>query len=158
MNGGPNDTAYVAVTVGATLTYCYDLPAVVSFANAWAEACVRPIHWLPEASLTYPSADGSRLIVQSSATGNQAADIRLVAATASRDGRAHLIIRIGRTTTVIFDREALTSYRSAWAQALDNAQRIFTNPNPDAFDELEAKAREHEARHFERTGRLPDRE
>jgi hypothetical protein len=73
------------------------------------------------------------------------------------DTCAHLIIRIGRTTTVIFHREALTSYRSAWAQALEYGQRIVANPDPDAFDELESKAREREARHFERTGRSPNR-
>jgi hypothetical protein len=156
INSGPNDIGYVAVTVGATLTYCYDLAAVISFANAFAEASARPIQWLPETTQSFPLADGTRVIVQTSATGEQPTEIRLIAAAASRDGNAHLVARIGRTTTVIFDRAALDSYRSAWGHALTYAQRIFTNPNPDAFDELEAKAREREALHFERTGQLPD--
>jgi hypothetical protein len=87
--------------------------------------------------------------------GDQPRNATLITAKASPDRRPHLVVRVGQTTTVIYDQKALTDYRTAWAQALNYAQRIFTNPNPDAFDELENRIRKQEHRHFEQTGSLP---
>ena len=157
VNGGPKDGAYVAVTVGTTLTYCYDLLAVESFATAWAEAMTRPTEWLAASTDELPQSTGCQLTVQVSAVGAQPTDVRLVAAQASPEGRAHIAVRVGRVVTVVFDRLALAGYRQAWAEALDYGRRIFSNPEPDAFDEIENRIRERERRHFERTGQLPAR-
>jgi ABC-type amino acid transport substrate-binding protein len=154
INGGPADLAYVAVTVGHTLTYCYDLPAVTCHATAWAQACAQPARWLPEttAGFTDPQGDGNRVAVQLSTTGAQPSKVLGVSPVASRDGQPHLMVRVGRVTSVVFDRAALGSYRAAWTEALSQARRVFTDPDPDAFDVLERQAREREASHFERTG------
>lgn len=157
VNGGPKDGGYVAVTVGTTLTYCYDLAAVESFATAWAEAMTRPTQWLAESADELPHGNGCQLTVQVSVVGTQPTDVRLVAAQASPEGRAHIAVRVGRVVTVVFDRLALAGYRQAWAEALDYGRRIFSNPEPDAFDEIENRIRERERRHFERTGQLPAR-
>jgi hypothetical protein len=157
VNGGPKDSGYVAVTLGSTLTYCYDLLAVESFATAWAEATTRPTQWLAETTDEVPSVTGCQLAVQVSVVGSQQTDVRLVAAQASAEGRAHLAVRVGRVVTVVFDRAALAGYRQAWAEALDYGRRIFTNPEPDAFDEIESRIRERERRHFERTGQVSQR-
>jgi len=157
VNGGPKDSAYVAVTIGTTLTYCFDLPAVESFAHAWAEAATRPTQWLAQTKGDLPDPGLCRLTVQVSVIGAQPIAVQLAAAGVSAEGRAHLAVRVGRMTTLIFDREALADHRAAWAQALDYGRRIFTNPNPDAFEEIEHKFREQERRQFERTGKVPRR-
>lgn len=154
VNGGPKDSAFVAVTVGTTLTYCYDLAAVESFATAWAEAVTRPTQWLADTSDDLPLSVGCQLTMQVSVVGSLPTDVRLVAAQASAEGRAHLAVRVGRIVTVVFDKSALAAYRQAWSEALDYGRRIFTNPEPDAFDEIENRIRERERRHFERTGEL----
>jgi ABC-type amino acid transport substrate-binding protein len=158
VNGGPKDSGFVAVTVGTTLTYCYDLAAVESFATAWAEAVTRPTQWLSETTDDLPQSVGCQLTMQVSVAGSMPTDVRLVAAQASAEGVAHLAVRVGRIVTVVFDKSALAGYRQAWAEALDYGRRIFTNPEPDAFDEIENRIRERERRQFERTGQVPRRQ
>lgn len=154
VHGGPADAAYVVVTVGATLTYCYDFDAVSSHARAWALSESRPTHWLPALLETGPEpAAGSRVAVSVSARGAQRYEARLVAARVTPEGRAHLAVIVGRTTVVVYDRTALTAYVDTWRTALDYARRVFGDPDLDAFTLLAEQERRREEQRIARTGR-----
>jgi hypothetical protein len=156
VHGGPGDAAYVVVTAGSTLTYCYDLDAVASHARAWALTKSRPTHWLPQTHEIEREPQPEALVrvaVSVSARGPQPYEARMVAARVTLDRRAHLAVIVGRTTVVVYDRTALAAYVDAWSNALDYARRIFGDPDPDAFTLLAEQERRREERRIERTGK-----
>lgn len=85
--------------------------------------------------------------------GRQPTRLLLVARRPARSPGARLAVTVGTMTVVVYDRTALAGYLAPWAQAADYGKQIFSDPEPDAFDELAERDRRRELRHFERSGR-----
>lgn len=135
INGGPGDAPYVSVRIAETLVYGYDLPAVGGFARAWARAktmerLVPPTVSVPEVDLT------QHVGALISARGGMAFECTGIASAASPNGRAHLVVRVGRVRWHVYDRAALNAHCGVWATAFDHARRLFAPENPEAFEDL----------------------
>lgn len=86
-----------------------------------------------------------RVVVQALCRGELETSVSAVPAYNSRNGNAHLAVRVGRVLVYVEDREALIAFTSAWRRAGRLGEALFP-PVPDAFDLAEARAR----RDFER--------
>jgi len=82
----------------------------------------------------------SYVAVQVVCRGQLESKVLAVAAQASRNGNAHVAVRVGRTLVYVQDRQALESFAAAWEQAVELGGRVFPTP-PDGFARAEAQAR-----------------
>lgn len=115
--GGRNDQAYVAVTVGACVTYAYDRAAVASYVAAWTEAaqanrCVRLPEFAPESGHLLHF--GEDLTVACNVT---AAQRHSVSSSTGPDGRPVMTVTVGAVSVRVHTTSALQSYLSAWTKA-----------------------------------------
>lgn len=90
------------------------------------------------------------LAVQVVCRGNLDSKVLAVAAPASKNGTAHVVVRVGRTITYVEDRQALEAFTSAWRRASELGQQVFP-AEPDGFAWAEAQAR----RRFEKSPERP---
>ena len=115
--GGRDGAPYVAVTVGALLTYAYTKAAVDSHLDAWTKAAeVNRFVRLPE----FAPASGHRrhvgedLVVACTVSAGQQ---HSVTSQAGADGRPVLIVTVGAVTVHVHTPTALHSYLAAWTRA-----------------------------------------
>ena len=94
-----------------------------------------------------------RVAVQIIFSGDQPCSVRAVVAAASRDGQAHVAVRIGRLLFYITDRAALASWQSAWRRAEELAERVF----PEERDAI-WQGKQADRRFFEATGNIEVKE
>lgn len=73
-----------------------------------------------------------------------------VAAASSRNGQAHIAIRVASTLIYVEDRAALESFLAAWRKAAELAERVFP-PVRDGF----YYAEQRERREFEKSSERP---
>jgi hypothetical protein len=137
LGGGPDDTAYIAVTAGRSLTYCYDLDAARSHAEAWAQAKTQPTSLLPRKIGQPASSVTDTVAVSVQARDSQPVRVHLATPGESGEQRARLDVSVGPLTIAVYDRTALASLIDGWAKALAYAHRIFAAAEADGFDELE---------------------
>jgi uncharacterized protein YndB with AHSA1/START domain len=138
LGGGPDDTAYIAVTAGRALTYCYDLQAARSHAKGWAQAKTQPTSLLPRKIGPPASSATEAVAVCLQARDTQTIRVHLATPAESGEQRTHLDVGVGPLTIAVYDRTALASLVDGWAKALAYAQRIFAAAaEAGGFDELE---------------------
>jgi hypothetical protein len=66
--------------------------------------------------------------------------VQAVPAAASRNGTAHLAIRVGRTLIYVEDWDALDSFTDAWQRAMELAEKVFP-ARRDSFYDADQRAR-----------------
>jgi len=81
-----------------------------------------------------------RVAIQAVCGGKLDSQVQAVGAAATRNGTAHLAVRVGRTLIYVEDWDALDSFTGAWQQALELAESIFP-PRRDSFYYAEEQAR-----------------
>lgn len=90
------------------------------------------------------------VVAQARLVGDQPVHVQGVTAVASRTGREHLAVTIGRVLIYLEDRAALDALVTAVTRASDLADEVF-GPAVDAFSAAERRARARIAR----TGQPP---
>lgn len=89
------------------------------------------------------------IAAQARMSGDQPINVRGVTAVASRNGREHVALTVGRVLVYLEDHAALAALSRAVREAEDLAEQVF-GPGADAFDDAERTARAHAAK----TGRI----
>ncbi len=144
-------TVHLAVLTAATLTYCHDRAATVSFLRAWTDAAALadrlPVRAEPvdQAGLKDHSVAA---IVRARETLTHR--VYLIGADVARTGRPHVVINVGHTVTHAYDQIAVHATHAIWTLAEQFAAQIFTD-SPDAFEVHARRAERRADALFERS-------
>ena len=135
----------VSVMIGDLLIYCRDLVSVQAMATAWQVAAEFAPQIVPTTARPLRrSLHGAGIVLR--IQGNpQTHKVLGVPAAGHPLGIPAVRVTVGPLSVDAHDRTAVTCWHRTWTEALEISTRLW--PEPDAFDEAEARERDLIARY-----------
>ena len=135
----------ISVMIGDLLVYCRDLASVRAMTAAWQVAAEFALQIVPvDVRPLRRNLHGAGIVLR--VQGNPGTHKVLgIPAAGHPLGIPAVRVSVGPLTVDAHDRAAVTCWHRTWAEALEIATRLW--PEPDAFDQAEARERDLIARY-----------